>query len=206
MIVRDFLKLPKITNLEVSKNPKLDGVTNLNTYSVKKFDTPPKKNKGARFRRHPFKDGNMTIALSNYDIEKNTKETDKWRVTAFYGTGEGFGIKAYKENYHTQLAQIISKSFPDGKQFIETINNGFSEKIAGKKLLQEMYENQKSASGFLEPTQLIDEAAKLINRFSKDNEMFSQTGIKVFEKKTVPKKQLYALYTLIKIISISNNK
>lgn len=191
-------------SINLSEMPNLEGVINLNTFKTKKFNKPKVKIEGSRFRRHPFKSGNMTIALSNFDIEKNEKTVGKWRVTAFYGTGEGFGIKSYKENYYEKLEPVIIKNFPDGKNFIRLINNGFSEKIAGKALLQEMYQNYKSVDGYLEPTKLIDQAAKIINRFTKERDQFTQNGIKIFEKDTVPKKQLYALYVLNKIITVAN--
>ena len=86
------------------------------------------------------------------------------------------------------------------------INNGFTEKIASKELLQEMFEKQKSIKGYLEPTILIDEVAKIASSFARSDEYFTQNGIAIFEKKIVPKKQLYALFLLNKIISIANNK
>lgn len=195
---------PKLT-VHVSSIPNLNGVLNLNTYSIKKFDKPPVKNKGSRFRRHPFKNGNMTIALSNFDIEKNEKNIDKWRVTAFYGTGEGFGVRSYEEDFYKQLEPTIKK-LANGNDFIKYINNGFSEKIADKVMLQEMYENHKSKNGFLAPTDLVDEAAKIINQYANPKEIFTQNGLKIFDKETVPKNQLYALYVLNKIISIVNKK
>ena len=111
----DSSLVPK--TLVISKNIQIKGISNLNTFSIKTFDKPPVKNKGARFRRHPFKDGNMTIALSNYNIETNSKCIDQWRVTAFYGTGEGFIIKDYSENYYKKLGPIIEKNYKDGKEF-----------------------------------------------------------------------------------------
>jgi len=203
-LVKNSIRSNSATPILVSEQPNLEGVLNLNNYSIKIFDKPPIKNKGSRFRRHPFKSGNMTIALSNFDIEKNDKQIDKWRVTAFYGTGEGFGIKSYKENYYKQLEPTILKHFSDGEKFIHVINNGFTEKIATTKLLQEMYEKQKSLNGFLEPTKLVEEVTKIVARFDKNNELFIQNGSKIFDKEIVPKKQLYALYALNKIISIAN--
>jgi DNA (cytosine-5)-methyltransferase 1 len=203
-LVKNSISSNSATSILVTELPNLEGVLNLNNYSLKIFDKPPIKNKGARFRRHPFKSGNMTIALSNFDIEKNDKQIDKWRVTAFYGTGDGFRIKSYKENYFMQLEPIIFKHFSDGEKFIHVINNGFTEKIANTKLLQEMYEKQKSLNGFLEPTKLVEEVTKIIARFDKNNELFIQNEHKIFDKEVVPKKQLYALYALNKIISIAN--
>ena len=204
MLVKNSIRANSATSIFVTQKPNLYAVLNLNNYSVKVFDSPPIKNKGARFRRHPFKSGNMTIALSNFDIEKNDKKIDKWRVTAFYGTGEGFGIKSYKENYYKQLESTILRHFSDGAKFIYEINNGFTKKIAPTTLLQEMYEQQKSLNGFLEPTKLVEEVSKIIARFDKKNELFIQNGSKIFDKEVVPKKQLYALYALNKIISITN--
>lgn len=203
-LVKNSIKPNTATAILVTEKPNLEGVINLNNYSIKIFDKPPVKNKGSRFRRHPFKSGNMTIALSNFDIEKNGKQIDKWRVTAFYGTGEGFGMKSYKENYYKQLEPTILKHFSDGEKFIDVINNGFTEKIANTTLLQEMYEKQKSMKGFLEPTKLVDEVSKIIARFAKNDEFFFQNGSKIFDKEIVPKNQLYALYALNKIISIAN--
>ena len=168
-------------------------------------NNPPKRKVGSRFRRHPFKSGNMTIALSNYDIVKNSKDVGKWRVTAFYGTGDGFGIKPFREDYYKKLEPIITSQFLDGAKFIEIINNGFSEKIAGKDLLQQMYEKRKSIDGYIEPSKLVEKVAQIIEKFSSNNEMFIQKGNKIFEKEVVPKKQLYALYALNKLISIANN-
>ena len=68
-VVLDELEIKKGSNLYICINQNFNGINNLNSYSQKKFDSPPIKNKGSRFRRHPFKEGNMTISLSNFDIE-----------------------------------------------------------------------------------------------------------------------------------------
>ena len=204
--LKEVLFLKSESKLTISKKPKLEGVLSLNTFSIKTFDKPPIKNKGSRFRRHPFKSGNMTIALSNYDIEKNEKTIGKWKSTVFYGTGEGFGISKFKEGDYKKLEPTIKKHFDDGEKFIAIINNGFSEKIADKVLMQKMYEEHKSIGNFLEPTKLINEVASIVEKFDSKNEMYEQSGVKFFEKDIVPKKQLYALYAINKIITTANNK
>jgi DNA (cytosine-5)-methyltransferase 1 len=94
-----FLKLSKPKNLIIIKTPKLEGVLNLNTYKLKEFNNPPVKNKGARFRRHPIKDGNLTVTLSNYDIDKSSKTKNKWFTSIQYGTGEGFPVQKVEDEY-----------------------------------------------------------------------------------------------------------
>jgi DNA (cytosine-5)-methyltransferase 1 len=189
----------------ISKEFDVSTVTNINTYSIRKFEKAADKNKGARFRRHPLKEGGMTVALSNYDIIKNTKKAGKWRVTAFYGTGEGFGVSKYTEGFYKTLEPLIS-TLDNGQEFIKVINNGFSEKIAGKKELQNMYETRMSIEGFLEPTKLIDHVAVLVNKFAKTGQTYEQKGDRVFKKDVVPVRQLFALYALNKISSVANLK
>lgn len=203
--VRKAYGLNILDKPDVITAPILERVNNLNTFSIKEFGLPPKRKKGSRFRRHPFKNGNMTIALSNYDITGESNESGSWKVTVFYGTGEGYGSFSYKEGFYKQLEPIITKEFPDGENFIKIINNGFSERIAGKHLLQEMYENKISFGRYLEPTLLIDELAKIIEQFDAQNDSFNQKELPIFEKSSVPKKQLYSLYAINKIISVANN-
>jgi DNA (cytosine-5)-methyltransferase 1 len=69
-IVLEELRLIIPNNLVLNNRKNIEGVINLNTYKSKTFDKPPVKNQGSRFRRHAIKDGNLTVTLSNYDIEK----------------------------------------------------------------------------------------------------------------------------------------
>lgn len=193
-------------NLVVQKQPNLENVINLNSFSLKSFNNPPVKNKGARFRRHPIKDGNMTITLSNYNIEKSGKYEGKWLTSIQYGTGKGFPIQKIEDGFYKNLESIISK-YKSGKQFIKIINNGFSEKIGNATQLQEMYEVQKSNKSILEPTELVDEIKKIIDKIDIEESQFVQNGTIIFEnKKIIPTKQLYALYAINKISTTANKK
>lgn len=191
--------------LFVNVNNNLEGVINLNNYKTKIFDNPPIKNKNARCRWQPIKEGNLTVTLSNYSIEKNNKTDGKWRTSIQYGTGKGFPIQPIEDGYFKKLETIISK-FKGGNEFLKVINNGFSEKIANGEKLQEMFENQKSENNFLEPTRLVDEVANIIRKISIDEPNFVQLNTTVFLKKTVPTKQLFALYAINKISSTANIK
>ena len=103
-------------------------VLNLNTYFEKSFDNPPIKKPGSRFRRHPFKYGNITVTLSNYDVT-NSKQSNTWMTSVQYGNGEGYPSKNYGDNFYSDIEPILQK-FEKGEEFIEIVNNGFSEKIA----------------------------------------------------------------------------
>lgn len=203
---RTYLKLRKINSDNKIVHANLDNINNLNTYSHKLFNDPPSKIKGAKFRRHMFKDGNITVTLSNYKINENKKLIKKWMTSVQYGTGEGFPSFNISDGYFTMLEPIISNQ-PKGQAFLNIINNGFSEKMGNAPCLQEMHELQKAKKGFLPPTELIDYLARIIDQLQIDDVKFSQKDTVVFQKKpSIPLKQLFALYAINKIASTANSK
>lgn len=204
-IVLDEFRLTFPNNYVLNYNLKTDGIINLNTYKLKTFDKPPVKNKGSRFRRHAIKDGNLTVTLSNYDIEKNPKKSEgKWFTSIQYGTGKGFPIQKVNDKYYQNLEKIIIE-YKGGKEFLKYINNGFSERIGNANELQELYELQKSNTKYTEPTELVDLVQELIGKLDIENIEVEQKEIKVFEhKEKVPVKQFFALYAINKITTIAN--
>lgn len=205
-IVLEELRLNKPNNFVLNENPIIEGVINLNTYKLKTFDKPPVKNKGSRFRRHAIKDGNLTVTLSNYDIEKKQKSAEgKWFTSIQYGTGKGFPIQKINDEYYKNIEEII-KEYKGGREFLKHINNGFSEKIANSNELQKLYELQKSSSKYTEPTELVDSIQELIEKLNIENIEVEQKRIKIFEyKDKVPVKQFFALYAINKISTIAND-
>jgi DNA (cytosine-5)-methyltransferase 1 len=188
--------------LQIRKTPDLNNVTNLNTYARKTFDNPPVKNKNARFRRHPIKEGNLTVTLSNYNIQENTKNGDEWFTSIQYGTGKGFPIQNISDGYYREIEPVITK-LTGGKRFVDVINNGFSSLIADKQLMQEMYEEQRSRGQYKEPTELVDDICSILEGVVSDN--FIQDKTTIFEhKKEIPVRQLFALYAINKISTIAN--
>jgi DNA (cytosine-5)-methyltransferase 1 len=204
-VVREELNYAVAENI-IQNDINIEDILNLNNFNIKEFNNPPQKNKGARFRRHPFKTDNITVALSNYDVKINEKVIGNWRSTVFYGTGEGFRIDEFNEGFFKELEPLMIDKFSDGKRFIQVINNGFSSKVASKEILQDMYEKQTSIDNYFNPIKLIHELKYIIEEFDLNNEMFIVENNKIFKKEKVSKKQLYALYAINKIISITNNK
>lgn len=207
--LRTALSLPKIKRPLVNTRANLENVPNLNSFILKSFSTPPVKKKGARFRRHPFKDGNITVTLSNYDIlkkeaAKNSSSVNKWITSVQYGNGNGFPCRKYQDGYYKELEDVI-KTFEKGDYFLKVINNGFTEKIAEKKLLQQIHEAQKGQDGFYTPTELIDAISSLIETIDFEDPDFKQDKKKIFIKPVVPKKQVLALYAINKICTVANS-
>jgi DNA (cytosine-5)-methyltransferase 1 len=190
-----------ITNIKIDKK----NLINLNTFKLKSFDKPPIKNNGSRFRRHALKEGNLTVTLSNYDIEKNLKFSDgKWYTSIQYGTGKGFPIQKIKDNYFKNIESILLE-LKGGKDFLKYINNGFSQRIGNTRELQSLYEQQKSSRKYTEPTELVDSVNKIIEKLNIEEIDFDQKKYKIFKyKEKIPVKQLFALYAINKISTIAN--
>lgn len=205
MIVRKEIGMRSYKGVRVSKKVVHQGIPNLNSFSARQFDSPPIKKSKSRFRKHPFKHGNITVTLSNYNILTNSSRR-KWITSVQYGNGDGFPSSNYPDNYYKRMESII-RNFERGDQFLKIVNNGFSEKIADGQQLQQMYESQKSVDGFLDPTELINEVSRIISGFSFSDEDYKQTKTTVFQhKEIIPKKQILALYAVNKITSIANKK
>jgi len=193
-------------NLVLLLSPDLKGVTNLNDYKQKKFDKQPRRTKNSRFRRHPIKSGNLTVTLSNFDIGRNSKATNKWYTSVQYGTGVGYKNQSFNNGFYRTIETLIKRE-KGGKGFVRLINNGFSELIGDSMEMQQMYEKQISFNGKLEPTELVEKVGRIINGLKFKNPNFIQNTNVIFEnKRTVPMEQLFALYAINKISSIANGK
>lgn len=202
--VRTALGLVPMPELILRRVPKLKNVKDLNTFMERSFDDPPVRNKGSRFRRHPFKHGNITVTLSNYNITNEEETEFKWMTSVQYGNGDGFPTMNFEDDFFPGLEPVIRR-FPDGPRFIEVINNGFSERIANATVMQDMYEQQQDLENYLEPTKLIEKVADLIGQFS-SKELFDQKEQVIFpDKGTVPQSQIMALYAINKICFVANN-
>lgn len=193
------------SRLIFKSNLNLEGILNLNSFTQKVFNNPPIKNKNARCRWQALKDGNLTVTLSNYNIEKNNKSDGKWRTSIQYGTGKGFPIQHIEDGYFRKLESLILQ-FNGGNDFLELINNGFSDKITDAQNLQDMFEKQMSIGPFLEPTRLVEEANIIIQKTAISEQDFLQKEKNIFLKTRVPVKQLFALYAINKISTTANNK
>ena len=205
-VILEELKLAIPKSLKLNQISKTEGISNLNTYTLKSFDKPPVKKPGSRFRRHTIKDGNLTVTLSNYDIEKNPKKAEsKWYTSIQYGTGKGFPIQKINDNYFKNIEEIIQE-FNGGEEFLKYINNGFSEKIGSANELQKLYEAQESNNRLIEPTELVDIVQEKLNTLDLGDQEINQTKNIIFQyKKKVPVKQLFALYAINKISSTAND-
>jgi DNA (cytosine-5)-methyltransferase 1 len=204
VLVAQKLSVPETPIIQYNVN--LKGIENLNTFKTKVFDNPPVKNKGAKCRWHSFKDGNLTVTLSNFRIGEDKKSKTKWFTSIQYGTGEGYPSHLVNDNTYSEIEPII-KSHSKGKRFLEIVNNGFSEKISSKKELQNLFEKQTEIAGKKDPTELIEDLKKIIDSLINDDMTVDNDKVNVFKHKAkIPMKQVFALYGTNKIASLANSK
>jgi DNA (cytosine-5)-methyltransferase 1 len=196
-------EIPKELVIKDAVNTK--GIQNLNSFDLKDFEKQPRKNKGAKCRWHTFKDGNLTVTLSNYRIGEDEKSRNRWYTSIQYGSGEGFPIQQIQDGSYRQIEALL-REFDFGEQFVQIINNGFSEKISSTKDLQFLFEHQKSIDGRKDPTELVEELRQIIEQLGIPSKQYKQE-VRVFKNKNnIPIKQLFALYGINKISSTANKK
>ena len=203
--VLNQINLQNSDDLVLVKEPNLIDVQNLNDFKEKTFDKQPKRTKNSRFRRHPIKAGNLTVTLSNFDIEKNTKATNKWYTSIQYGTGIGYKNQKVEDGFYKTIEPIILEE-KTGAKFVKIINNGFSEKIGSSSDLQKMYEEQIAFENLLEPTELVKKVNEIITKIKFNKTLLIQNETIVFEnKEIIPMSQVFALYAINKIATIANS-
>jgi DNA (cytosine-5)-methyltransferase 1 len=206
--VRLTMGLQIIADAKVAFDPaspeKLHMVDNLNTYAEKVFDSPPKKKKKAVFRRHPFKVGNMTVALTNYLPEKDHKPTVgnpvKWYSTSFFGAGKEFQIRNVERNGYKRISKIIEEQHnSQGSAFLEKFENRFHRTIGSSDRFQSTYIGEDKAASF-NPRAIIEE----IEKFIIENEPGEKVMVVpewISPKEKIPTKQVLTLYAINRIIS-----
>jgi len=197
------LDYPIKRNPEVRRHVTVKGISNLNTHKKKVFKKPPNRNPGARFRRHPFKDGNMTVTMSNYDIEKSGKYDGRWRLSVMYGTGKDFVIQKFDARSLNQIENTIRNTYENGPCFIKEVAIKVASRVPDAEGLQRRYEQRMSKNYKLEPVQLIESIQKLVSRYA-NGELCEPDSCSLFLRERVPKKQLYSLYALALVCKKAN--
>jgi DNA (cytosine-5)-methyltransferase 1 len=185
----------------------LKTIPNLNTFSRKTYDKPPKRRNLARFRSHALKSASMTVALANYDVTKRKAIADgRWRCFVTYGIGQGYKIQRVYRRQIQIIRRAIEKASPTGVAFTERITNGFSSKIPPGELLQKLYERNVYKRGrMLNPNALLEEVGEIVTKYA-GREHLSNADIGIFLRDSVPMTQLYALFGVCHIVSTAESK
>jgi len=203
--VRKALGLKAISTHMINFVPLLgnhEKIVNLNSYSEKKFDKPPRRKKLSRFRRHPFKAGNMTVALTNYNpAGKVRRGGKKWYSAVFYSTGKDYAVEVLEPRDFRRLEKIIIKNQGlKGKKFIAEFDRRFQSALENVDRFQQAYENPSATTRDFDPVSLIDDLARFISRHDSESER-AMSAEPIAGRSDLPVRQLYAMYAINKLIS-----
>lgn len=197
--VRISLGLKPIPSQKVSF-PKLQVVEskieNLNTFSEKVFDKPPKKMLNARFRKHPFKDGNMTVALTNFNptlTKHNKSESHEWYSSVFMGSGKDFKIRVIPKSGFKKIQKVIDD------EFVKEFDKRFKKIIGNSSKFQSAYVSGDNDSDY-EPNRVIQDIGSFIEKYTlkQGNAVIKNL---IPEKEIIPVKQVLAMYAINRIVS-----
>lgn len=187
----------------VSIEEKSNKLQNLNTFSKAKFNNPPKRKPDARFRKHPFKDGNMTVALTNFNPSKSTQSQghqSEWYSSVYMGSGKDFIVRLIPKSDFKRIAKIIELHHDtQGKKFITEFDKKFREFIGSSNKFQEAYTSGLQAETH-EPNRLMDEIGEFILNHE-PSERFMQVPDLIPEKERVPTRQVLAMYAINRLVS-----
>ncbi len=203
--VRHALGLKPIPSNKVSFTPLLPNhreVNRLDTYAPKKFNKPPKRKALSRFRKHPFKVGNMTVALTNYDPSAEVRRGGRrWFSAVFYSTGKDYAVEVLEPKQFERLEKIIIMNQGDhGKRFLREFDAHFQEALENVDRMQHAYENPSSSNKAYDPVCLIDDIARFIGRHDRDEPLIHNRR-PIAGRTLLPLKQVYAMYAINKLIS-----
>jgi DNA (cytosine-5)-methyltransferase 1 len=175
---------------------------NLNDYKENKFTKNLKKNKGAKFRRHPFKLGNMSVALINHNpLKRSNSKTNgkKWYAVIYAGAGKSYDIINITNGRLKQAEQTLLELLPNFNSIEKEFATKLKTRIAPASQLQALFENYNYLdSDYLNPIELINSVKTFIDTFIDDSPI-QDVKINGYKKASIPKKQLLAIWVLGKI-------
>jgi len=198
--IRSAFDLPKL------KNPIFETIENLNDFQIKELNSPPGKKSDSKYRRHPFKTGNMTVALINFNPhDKIITPGKKWYACAFVGSGKAYKPIVIDEDSFKRISKLI-ESETDGKKFSEEFKKAFTDKIANHEQLQKMHVEHKDYGPFLKPDGLIEAIKEFISKQIDDKTTTEHDEMeKIIGRKKIPKRQLYAMFAIGFVTSKKTN-
>ena len=204
--VRLSMKLNTIPNSKINFNSiekKLTRIQNLNTFSKKSFNNPPKRKPNARFRRHPFKDGNMTVALTNFNPASSadsSKKSLEWYSSVFMGSGKDFLVKVLPKSQFKNIARLIESQHKTvGKKFVWEFDKRFGHIVDNRHKFQEAYVMENLELPY-EPSRVINEISDFIKNFEPEQE-YMQIPNLIPEKERIPTRQVLAMYAINRLVS-----
>lgn len=197
--VRNKLWLSKIKKIDFLDLQNHNYKTiNLNNFKEKRFDSPNKRLKNARFRRPILKKNNITVDLLNF--EKKDEVWKEWYVKVFFWTWVNYKTLDIQKYHIDELEEILTDKVIDFKDFKNNLKKIIKEKIwdIDRVNLQNIYETDLHIVDKQNPINIRNTLHHFILENSGDDELI--TEIDFIPKNEIPKSQLLTIYSLWNLI------
>lgn len=172
-------------------------IINLNSFDVCTFENPKKRLSNAKFRRHPIKLGNMTVDLQNFNDTYGVKDTSKWFVVAYFGTGMGHGVYDFK----VKDFELLESALKNNNVSLTSLNkymNGLVKELQGISL-QEVYESDLDLINPYNPLNIVKSISLKSREFYNLDEL-GYIECEILPKDRVPVIQVVIAYALLWLI------
>jgi DNA (cytosine-5)-methyltransferase 1 len=183
--------------------------TNLNDGCQEKiFDAKLVRQSGSRFRMHPFKDGNMTVALTNFNARNKSNSKPhgtKWYAYAFFGTGNEFVPYSINGKDFPKLRRLVAKEC--GEDLIQKFTSQLIPHVGTFSQLQMQHEQNSPEGSLYTPQQIVGKVKALAEEYDPHKKIIdiSEYGLPV-PKKKLPLRQLIAMYAFDYLTDVAEQR
>ena len=178
---------------------------NLNSAVPRDFSVRSNRKPGAKFRRHTFKEGNMTVALANYDLTEKDSIVDKWSVYATYGSAAGYIVDRLNNELRSILLEKILDSFESetGNSlcigFIDELDSFVKENVPKcSKIFQQKFEQTEDYVDRNNPITVVERLKSRIER-NINGIQINVSDVDGIRKNQMTVRQALSVYSLLGI-------
>ena len=173
----------------------------LNTFDQREFDSPPRRKKDSKFRRHPFKKGNMTIALTNFHpalVPDGPVGTD-WYAVAYLGSGKTYQVNVLNDNNRLAAWEVLKQKL--SKTAFNKLKKRFAKGLLARvpsasQLQQCLADNVVASVGSQHPVDLVDDLAEFLLPYNFGEKPLSGVGHNLVGKLDIYPLQVLAVATI----------
>ena len=178
-------------------------VNNLNTNREASFDAQLRRNRGAKFRMHPFKAGNMTVALQNYDPRRGSqagRNGKAWHAVVYLGAGDTYQYASVTDSMFAAIDELMDSALPKVRSFKHEFETKVLPRVADTATLQRLFEeNTYNDPTYLNPGRLVTEIGTLIEHYVDRELLVANVRLRGISKHMIPACQVLAMWAFYRV-------
>jgi len=189
-------KRMKFRKVEISEE-----FLNLNGRTNSNLEYNPIRKKGARFRRHAFKTGNMTIALANYDMSRDNSNVESWGVFATYGISTAHVIDRLSSTITKAIKDTINDHTRASNSFLldELVEESLKSLPKCPHLFQSNFESGNDFIDHSNPVTFVESVRERVEQIV-NGELIDTSCLPEIRKDKVPLRQAVTAYIFLKAV------